>query len=198
MYILAAHIAASPLQRLTERCCQIFCLALFFTVCVFHFFLVIKTTKPKKTKTNHQTTNHSIKYNNVLFFFFFRSVRRLGSGLRGPCRAPCQGTGKERGQRHKKLMLGKDALGKRKALSLSKTNWQRKSWMERKESFSTRLAQQTLSPKNLTVIHYTGFVAKKFPLSRAVRSTCGGGVTRAMEVQSSLLSPPGTQTVCTP
>lgn len=65
---------------------------------------------------------------------------------------------------------------------------------EWKESFSTCLAQQILSPKNLLAIHYSGSVAKMFPLSRDVRSTHKGGLTCATEVQSSLLIYPGTWT----
>lgn len=158
-----------------------FCLALFFTVCIFHFFLVIKTTKKPPS---HISQN-----------WFFVSVTRLGSGSQGPCSATCQGTWKKRGQRHEKLlMLKEDPLGRKKAPGLFKTNWLRKSWMERKESFSTRSVQQTLSPKNLLAIHYAGLVVKKFLLSRDIRSTYGRDLTCATEVQSSLLIHPGTWT----
>lgn len=68
--------------------------------------------------------------------------------------------------------------------------------MERKELFSTCSAQQTLSPENLLAIHYAGFVAKEFALSRDIKPPPCVDVTCATEVQSSLLIHPGMRTAC--
>lgn len=62
-----------------------FCLALFFTVGIFHFFLVIKTTKKKKIP---------IKYKTELVWvgFFFSPVgNKAGMRLAGPLRRSLPG-----------------------------------------------------------------------------------------------------------
>lgn len=173
----------ASVRRLTEHRCHIFCLALLFTVCSLPFLLVIKTAM-----------QNPIKYHHKGFF-------GLSQGWDRARRVPAVQSARARGMREGREVRhyqchGRPTWEQKGSVVCSKQIGQEKSRMERKESFSTCSAQQTPSLKNLLAIHYAGFAAKAFALSRDIQPPPCVDVTCATEVQSSLLIHAGMWTAC--